>query len=93
MPDNTCIVCGRIIPEGRHICLACGDYDDMQTFSQPKRKPPKQKRYFRIVDDCGWTYHIATDRMDLLAANIVLLVPHVRSAAEISRSEYERRIT
>lgn len=32
MPDNTCIVCGRIIPEGRHICLACGDYDDMQTF-------------------------------------------------------------
>lgn len=32
MPDNTCICCGRIIPEGRHICLACGDYDDMQTF-------------------------------------------------------------
>lgn len=32
MPDNTCICCGKIIPEGRHICLACGDYDDMQTF-------------------------------------------------------------
>ena len=23
MPDNTCITCGRVIPEGRHICLAC----------------------------------------------------------------------
>ena len=32
MEDNTCICCGRIIPEGRHICLACGDYDDMWTF-------------------------------------------------------------
>lgn len=32
MPDNTCITCGRIIPEGGHLCLACGDYDDMQTF-------------------------------------------------------------
>lgn len=32
MPDNTCVCCGRIIPEGRQICLACGDYDDMQTF-------------------------------------------------------------
>lgn len=32
MADNTCITCGRVIPEGRHICLACGDYDDMQTF-------------------------------------------------------------
>lgn len=32
MPDNTCIACGRIIPEGRHICLHCGDYDDQQRF-------------------------------------------------------------
>lgn len=23
MPDNTCIVCGRIIPEGRQICPSC----------------------------------------------------------------------
>ena len=34
MPDNTCIVCGRIIPKGGHLCLACGDYDDMQTFKR-----------------------------------------------------------
>lgn len=34
--DNTCIRCGRIIPEGGHICLACGDYDDQQRFRPPK---------------------------------------------------------
>lgn len=32
MPDNTCIVCGKIIPEGRHICLNCEHGNDMQTF-------------------------------------------------------------
>ena len=32
MQDNTCVCCGKIIPEGRQICLHCGDYDDMQTF-------------------------------------------------------------
>lgn len=36
MADNTCISCGRVIPEGRHICLACGDYDDIHTFRPPK---------------------------------------------------------
>jgi len=36
MADNTCISCGRIIPEGRHICLHCGDYDDQQRFTTPK---------------------------------------------------------
>ena len=33
MADKTCKVCGRVIPDG-HICLSCGDYDDMQTFNQ-----------------------------------------------------------
>lgn len=36
--DNTCVCCGRIIPEGRQICLHCGDYDDMQTFKDAKRE-------------------------------------------------------
>lgn len=85
MNENRCIVCDAIIPEGRQICKACDDAGNMQS--------AKPMKYFRIIDDCGWTYYIATDRMDLLAANIVLLVPHVRSAAEISRSEYERRAT
>ena len=87
--DNTCVCCGRIIPEGGHICLACGDYDEMQTFRQHETDKQK-KRYFRIVDDCGWTYHIATDNMDMSSANIALLTPHVRSAAEITKEEFER---
>ena len=46
-----------------------------------------KKRRFRIIDDCGWTHIIETDRPDLMAADIVLLVPHVRSAAEITDAE------
>ena len=98
MPDNTCICCGRIIPEGRHICLACGDYDDMQTFRPssrahyPEPVKPQKKRYFRIVDDCGFVHYVSTERQDLIAANIVLLTPHVRSAAQISEEEYEAAV-
>lgn len=36
--DNTCICCGRIIPEGRHICLHCERGNEMQTFCDI-RKP------------------------------------------------------
>lgn len=90
MQENRCVCCGRPIPDDIRICLACGDYDEMQTFSQPARKPQKQKRYFRIVDECGWTFHIATDNMDMSSANIALLTPHVRSAAEITKEEFER---
>lgn len=89
MHDNTCIRCGRPIPDDMRICLACGDYDDMQTFRQHETDKQK-KRYFRIVDECGWTYHIATDNMDLSSSNIALLVPHVRSASEITKEEFER---
>lgn len=46
-----------------------------------------KKRRVRIVDDCGWTHIVETDRPDLMAADIVLLVPHVRSAAEITDAE------
>lgn len=35
--DGKCIRCGRVIPAGRHICLHCGSYDDMQTFDPPLR--------------------------------------------------------
>lgn len=37
MPDNTCIVCGRIIPEGRHICLACERENEVNSFSPKPR--------------------------------------------------------
>lgn len=29
---NTCVCCGRIIPEGTMICLQCGSENEMQTF-------------------------------------------------------------
>lgn len=47
---------------------------------------PKRRR-FRIVDDCGWTHIVEADWLSLTAADIVLLVPHVRSAAEITDAE------
>lgn len=37
MPDNTCVCCGKIIPEGQHICLTCMRTNDMQTFDKPVR--------------------------------------------------------
>lgn len=37
MTDNRCISCGRIIPEGRIICLHCEGSDDMQTFTPRTR--------------------------------------------------------
>lgn len=89
MQENRCIRCGRPIPEGSRLCLACGDYDDMQTFTVPVKMQTKRKRYFRIVDDCGWKHYISTEREDASAANIALLTPHVRSAAEITREEFE----
>lgn len=30
--ENTCMKCGAIIPEGRHICLTCESTNEMQTF-------------------------------------------------------------
>lgn len=35
MTDNTCVCCGKIIPEGQHICLTCMRANDMQTFDKP----------------------------------------------------------
>lgn len=34
MPDNTCVCCGTIIPEGRHICLLCEGENEVQHFHQ-----------------------------------------------------------
>lgn len=30
--EEHCMICNRIIPEGRHICLLCERGDEMQTF-------------------------------------------------------------
>ena len=42
MDENNCICCGRIIPEGRHICLLCERQNEMQTFGgRPKTNADK----------------------------------------------------
>lgn len=84
--ENTCVCCGRTIPEGRHVCLRCGDYDDMQTVREPEITG---RRYFKITDECGWDYFIDTNRRDLSAEEIELLVPHVRNAKELTRIQFD----
>ena len=46
--ENTCVCCGRIIPEDRHICLHCGEYDDIQTF--------KAKRHTELITQAQMHY-------------------------------------
>ena len=64
MPEtNTCVCCGRIIPEGTMICLQCGYSDDMQTFmaeNTVKDAAEKEKRIKKMMDskitDFVWSY-------------------------------------
>ena len=60
MPENnTCVCCGRIIPEGTMICLQCGYADDMQTFkSEPAGAKEKQikKMMDSKITDFVWSY-------------------------------------
>lgn len=61
MPEaNTCVCCGRIIPEGTQICLQCGSYDDQQRFEQKSDSIDKEMRIQRMIDsrvtDFLWTY-------------------------------------
>lgn len=90
MPDGTCMVCGHIIPEGRYICLSCEGQNEMQRFCSSSGSGGAPRKYFRIVDDCGWSYIVTTDNQSMTAANIALLVPHVRTAAEITKEEAQR---
>lgn len=46
MPDNTCICCGAIIPEGRQICLLCEGENEVQHFHQ--QIPPVRTNGDRI---------------------------------------------
>lgn len=42
-------------------------------------------RYYKIVDDCGWTHYIVVED-DVQ----VFLAPHTRSAELITKEEYEK---
>lgn len=48
-PDNLCVICGTIIPEGRMICPMCGTKDDIEGYAQLIRKP-KPAPEFKVDD-------------------------------------------
>lgn len=33
-PDNLCVICGTVIPEGRMICPMCGTKDDVESYAK-----------------------------------------------------------
>lgn len=45
-------------------------------------------RYFRIVDDCGFTFDVKTDSELMTAHKLKMLVAHTRQATEITESEF-----
>ena len=47
------------------------------------------EKYFLIIDECGWRYYIKTDNPDISNLDL-LLAPHIRSASEISKEDFER---
>lgn len=51
MIDNTCMLCGAIIPEGRHICLTCEGTDDLATFRQIRKHPETNGERIRRMTD------------------------------------------
>lgn len=62
MTENTCIRCGRIIPEGRHICLLCEGENEVQHFQT--QIPPVRTNGDRIrsmVDDEDLLYAVGTN--------------------------------
>ena len=48
-PDNLCVVCGTIIPEGRQVCPMCGTKDNIEGYAQLIRKP-KPAPEFKVDD-------------------------------------------
>ncbi len=48
-PDNLCVICGAIIPEGRMICPICGTKDNIEGYAQLIRKP-KPAPEFKVDD-------------------------------------------
>lgn len=61
-PDNLCVICGTVIPEGRMICPMCGTKDDVESYAKlirtdlPKEDEPLAKAAvetaLKIKDEC-----------------------------------------
>ena len=33
-PDNLCVICGAVIPEGRQVCPICGTKDEVESYAK-----------------------------------------------------------
>lgn len=33
-PDNLCVICGAVLPEGRQVCPICGTKDDVESYAK-----------------------------------------------------------
>ena len=45
-------------------------------------------RYFRITDECGMTFLMASSNDEKTAEEIEMLTPYVRKAEEITQEQY-----
>ena len=67
-----CMICGRIIPENKHICLTCEGQNEMQTF-KPEHTEIDSAAILRMcndIEDCiteAWAlFKIETCDYDLI---------------------------
>jgi flagellar biosynthesis/type III secretory pathway protein FliH len=61
-PDNLCVICGAVLPEGRQVCPICGTKDDVESCAKlirtdlPKEDEPLAKAAvetaLKIKDEC-----------------------------------------
>lgn len=61
-PDNLCVICGAVIPEGRQVCPICGTKDEVESYAKlirtdlPKEEHPLAKAAvetaLKIKDEC-----------------------------------------
>lgn len=65
-PDNLCVICGTVIPEGRQVCPICGTKDDVKSYAKlirtdlPKEDEPLAKAALetalKIKDECEQSF-------------------------------------
>lgn len=61
-PDNLCVICGAVIPEGRQVCPICGTKDGVESYAKlirtdlPKEEHPLARAAvetaLKIKDEC-----------------------------------------
>ena len=93
MPDNTCMLCGRIIPEGRHICLSCEGQNEMQRFVTDMPKPKTNGDRIRAMNNWDLAKYLHDFQCNTLmmgaAANVDGIFDYLEN--EIQNEEQRRR--